>query len=142
MKSILESINESYRKVGQIIDKCLANGDGIYAWFQDHLNCDANSVIVVKNHKLVPINIKVGKFKLESGPNDILELLMDSDSDYYGTIGFTHGMKVLKEHFGLKTYYCSIGYNTFSRRWEKVKKDDYYAKKCDEFFDIYYKIPE
>ena len=118
-----------------IYNKILEGPDGIYAFYYDHLSMDANQIVVVKDHKFVPINVKIDE-NCRFETDKVLELNMDSDSEYYGTIGFTHGLKILKEHFGLKTYYCNAAHYMFSGRWGRVNKDSYYAKKCDEFYDV------
>lgn len=124
----------------EIISKCKANGDGIYAFFMDHLSMNANRVLVVKDHEAVPIDITTENGKHIKNGNiyeETVEFLMDSDSNYYGSIGFSHGLKVLKEHFpGLKTYYCNTGWYTFPQAWCEIKADSCYAKQCDEMFEI------
>lgn len=126
--------------IDEIISKCKANGDGIYAFFFDHLSMDANRVLVVRNHEAVQVNITTedGKhIKNDSIFKETVEFLMDSDSSYYGSVGFGHGLHILKEHFpGLKTYYCNVGYYTFPSKWMQIRKDSCYAKQCDEMFEI------
>lgn len=126
--------------IDEIISKCKANGDGIYAFFFDHLSMDANRVLIVKNHEAVQVDITTedGKhIKNDSIFKETVEFLMDSDSSYYGSVGFRHGLQILKEHFpGLKTYYCNTGWYTFPQKWMEIKEDGYYAKKCDELLEI------
>lgn len=126
--------------IDEIIEKCKANGDGIYAFFMDHLSMDANRVLVVKDHEAVHIDITTEDGKHIKNDNifkETVEFLMDSDSPYYGSIGFSHGLKTLKEHFpGLKTYYCNTGWYTFPQAWREIKVDNHYARMCDEMFEI------
>jgi len=124
-----------------IQDKCIANGDGIYAYFCDHISMDANRVFVVKNGKVVmPSDKCLEELKIDSKRevrDDEIILSTYNDSEYYGTIGFKHGMEILKRYYpDLKTYYCNVGYHTFPNKWFKTDKDSAYAKVCDEVVDI------
>ena len=134
--------------IDEIINKCKDNGDGIYAFFHDHLSMDANLALVVKDHEIVtPKELKLeispsepsrGNYKAREGLyNGTIELLMDSNSEYYGSMGFSTGIKLLKEKFpGMKTYYCNRGWFTFPQAWREIKEDSYYAKRCDELFNV------
>ena len=134
--------------IDEIINKCKENGDGIYAFFHDHLSMDANLVLVVKDHELVtPKELKLeinpsepseGHYTAREGwYNGTIELLMDSNSAYYGSMGFSTGIRLLKEMFpSMKTYYCNRGWYTFPQDWREIKADGYYAKKCDEIFNV------
>ena len=129
--------------IDKIIDKCKASDDGIYAIFCDHLSMDAHLVIVVKDHEIVtPKKLELCKgesviFARGDWRKGYLELLMASDSEYYGSIGFSTGIKMLKEMFpGMKTRYCNVGWYTLPGEWKEIKKDNYYAKKCDELFEV------
>lgn len=124
-----------------IQDKCIANGDGIYAYYSDTLNMDANHVFVVKNGKVVlpsdrclkELNIdeKWGLYGSE------FVLYTYNDSAYYGTVGFKHGMEILKKYYPrLKTYYCNVGYHTFPNKWFKTNMDSVYVKVCDDMINI------
>ena len=138
----MEEINLDLQKV---IEKCKAGEDGIYAVFSDHLSMDANIVMVVKDHELVtPKELKLeigedkGHYRSSKGWNNgTIELLMDSNSAYYGSMGFSTGINLLKEMFpGMKAYYCNATHYMFSGRWGRVKEDSYYAKRCDELYDV------
>ena len=131
--------------IDNIINKCKENGDGIYAFFCDHLSMDANLALVVKNHEIVtPEELKLeiedgeGHYTARKGSyKGTVELLMDSNSEYYGSMGFSTGIRVLKEMFpGLKIRYCNAGWYTFPQKWMEIKDDSYYAKKCDELFEV------
>jgi len=131
--------------IDDIINKCKENGDGIYAFFYDHLSMDANLALVVKDHEIVtPKELKLeiedgeGHYKAREGwYKGTIELLMDSNSSYYGSMGFSTGIGMLKEKFpGMKTYYCNAGWYTFPQDWREIKADGYYAKKCDEMLEV------
>lgn len=129
--------------IDTIINKCKESEDGIYAFFCDHLSMDANLVLVVKDHEIVtPKKLEFGEgesvvFAKADWRKGILELLMDSNSGYYGSIGFSTGIRILKEMFpGLKTRYCNVGWYTFPQEWKEIKSDGYYAKQCDEMFEV------
>ena len=118
-----------------IQDKCIDNGDGIYAYFCDHISMDANRVFVVKNGKVImPSDKCLEELKIDNewGRHDKLfgcEIVLNTynDSEYYGTVGFKHGMEILKKYYPrLKTYYCNVGYYTFSNKWFKTDKDSAY----------------
>lgn len=129
-----------------IINKCKENGDGIYAFFCDHLSMDANRALVVKDNEIVTpkeIKLEIGECKghykatQPCGCEGTIEFLMNSDSPYYGSMGFSTGIRMLKEMFpGLKTYYCNVGYYTFPSKWMQVRKESCYAKACDEMLEI------
>lgn len=121
--------------------KCIDNGDGIYAYFSDSINRDANHVFVVKNGKVViPSDKCLEELKIDSKRGirgDEIVLYTYNDSEYYDTIGFKHGMEILKKyHPRLKTYYCNVGYYSFLRKWRKTDKDSAYAKVCDDMINI------
>lgn len=131
--------------IDEIINKCKASEDGIYAFFCDHLSMDANLALVVKNHEIVTPK----ELKLEIGENrghyiarkgsyaGTIELLMDNNSEYYGSMGFSTGIRMLREMFpGLKVHYCNAGWYTFPSKWMEIKTNGYYAKKCDEMFEV------
>lgn len=131
--------------IDKIINKCKENGDGIYAFFHDHLSMDANLALVVKDHEIV--TPKELKLESENGDFDYkaregwykgtVELLMDSNSSYYGSMGFSTGIRLLKEMFpGMKAYYCNTGWFTFPKKWMEITDDRYYAKRCDELFEV------
>lgn len=131
--------------IDEIINKCKASEDGIYAFFCDHLSMDANLALVVKNHEIV--TPKELKLESENGDFDYkaregwykgtVELLMDSNSSYYGSMGFSTGIRLLKEMFpSLKVRYCNAGWFTFPKQWMEITKDRYYAKQCDEMFEV------
>lgn len=131
--------------IDKIINKCKENGDGIYAFFYDHLSMDANLALVVKDHEIVTpkelkLEIKDGEghyFAREGWYKGTIELLMDSNSEYYGSMGFSTGIRLLKEKFpGMKTYYYNRGWYTFLSKWMEIEADDYYAKQCDEIFNV------
>lgn len=131
--------------IDEIINKCKENGDGIYAFFCDHLSMDANLALVVKDHELVTpkeLELEIGEnrghFRAREGRyKGTIELLMDSNSEYYGSMGFSTGLRLLKEKFpGMKTYYCNVGWYTFPQEWREIEDDSYYAKKCDEMFEV------
>lgn len=131
--------------IDEIINKCKDNGDGIYAFFHDHLSMDANLALVVKDHEIVTpkelsldIPNSYGSYKArESWHNGTIELLMDSNSECYGSMGFSTGIKLLKEKFpGMKVYYCNRGWYTFPQAWREIKSDNYYAEMCDELFNV------
>lgn len=128
-----------------IQDKCIANGDGIYAYFCDYISMDANRVFVVKDGKVVmPSDKCLEELKIDNewGRHDKVfggEIVLSTynDSEYYGTIGFKHGMEILKKYYPrLKTYYCNVGYHTFPKKWYKTDKDSVYAKECDDMINI------
>lgn len=131
--------------IDEIINKCKASEDGIYAFFCDHLSMDANLALVVKNHELVtPEELKLeigggrGHYKAREGwYKGTVEFLMDSNSEYYGSMGFSTGIRMLKEMFpGLKVRYCNAGWFTFPKKWMEITEDRYYAKQCDELFEV------
>lgn len=131
--------------IDEIINKCKASDDGIYAFFCDHLSMDANLALVVKNHEIVtPEELKLeigndrGHYKArKSSYTGTIELLMDSNSEYYGSMGFSTGIRMLKEMFpGMKVRYCNAGWFTFPSKWMEIKDDGYYAKQCDELFEV------
>lgn len=131
--------------LNELKKKCIANGDGIYAYFCDHLSMDAHKVFVVKDGKTVlPSDECLKELKLDSewrrrdiSSDNVFELLIDSDSEYYGTIGFSHGIQILKNHYpGFKAYYCNVGWYTFPQAWLKRDKDTCYMRNCDEWIDI------
>ena len=129
-----------------IIEKCKSSNDGIYAYFCDHLSMDANKIFVVQNHEIVmPSDDCLEELHLASEwrkkdviwAKGVMEILIDSDSDYYGTIGFTHALQILKRYYpDLKTYYCNVGWFTFPKEWMEITEDRYYAKRCDEMFEV------
>jgi len=131
--------------LNELKKKCISNGDGIYAYFCDHLSMDANKVFVVKDGKMViPCEDALKELKLDSewrrkdiSSDNVFELLINSDSEYYGTIGFPHGMKILRKYYpGFKVYYCNVGWYTFPHCWLRVKKDTCYMRSCDEMITI------
>lgn len=130
--------------IDEIINKCKENGDGIYAFFHDHLSMDANLALVVKDHEIVtPKELRLDipnsySYKAREGwYKGTVELLMDSNSEYYGSMGFSTGIRLLKEMFpGMKVYYCNRGWYTFPKAWREIKEDSYYAKRCDELFNV------
>lgn len=131
--------------IDEIINKCKENGDSIYAFFYDHLSMDANLALVVKDHEIVTpkeLKLEIGNnrghyFAREGWYKGTVELLMDSNSEYYGSMGFSTGIRMLKEMFpGMKTYYCNAGWFTFPKQWMEITEDRYYAKQCDELFEV------
>lgn len=133
------------KMIDEIINKCKENGDGIYAFFYDHLNMSANLALVVKDHEIVtPKELRLdipnsyGSYIAREGwYKGTIELLMNSNSEYYGSMGFSTGIRLLKEKFpGMKVYYCNYGWYTFPHEWREIKSDSCYAKNCDELFEI------
>ena len=131
--------------LNELKKKCIANGDGIYAFFYDHLSMDANRVFIVKDGKMVlPCEDALKELKLDSewrrkdiSSDNVFELLINSDSEYYGTIGFSHGMEILRKYYpGFKVYYCNVGWYTFPQCWLRVNKDTCYMRSCDEMITI------
>lgn len=118
----------------QSIDRAIESvTDGIVILYEDHLSMDAFKVYVRKDGKSVKseknyryrrndekknYEILEEEFSIwDTQYEDCGEVIMVGSSSYYGSVGLTDTVKLLREKYGLPVYYVNIGWRTFPSAW-------------------------
>jgi hypothetical protein len=125
---------ESNKLCSESVDRAIASiENGIAVVYHDHLSCDAFRVYVRKDGETIKPEKKFRYRWSDEKKNyeileeefarwdtqyeDCREVDMVGSSSYYGSVGLTDTVKLLREKYGLPVYYVNIGWCTFPSAW-------------------------